>query len=255
MFLNISAYRFCELDQLEALRDQILAQCQKADLKGTIILAPEGINMFLAGPQATLHSFFTWLNQYPALANIVTKDSFSDYQPFKKMLVKIKDEIIRMNHPTIQAFKKRAPSISATTLKEWIKRGTDDAGKELVLLDTRNAFEVDYGTFQGAIHFHLEKFSEFTQVIAKELENLQDKTVVTFCTGGIRCEKANLFMQEIGLHNTLQLDGGILKYFEEVGQDFYDGGCFVFDDRIALDAELAEHPIENAPRRPRPITE
>ena len=255
MFLNISAYRFCELDQLEALRDQILAQCQKADLKGTIILAPEGINMFLAGPQATLHSFFTWLNQYPALANIVTKDSFSDYQPFKKMLVKIKDEIIRMNHPTIQAFKKRAPSISATTLKEWIKRGTDDAGKELVLLDTRNAFEVDYGTFQGAIHFHLDKFSEFPQVIAKEVENFQDKTVVTFCTGGIRCEKANLFMQEIGLHNTLQLDGGILKYFEEVGQDFYDGGCFVFDDRIALDAELAEHPIENAPRRPRPITE
>jgi len=255
MFLNISAYRFCELDQLEELRDQILAQCQKADLKGTIILAPEGINMFLAGPQATLHSFFSWLNQFPALANIVTKDSFSDYQPFKKMLVKIKDEIIRMNHPTIQAFKKRAPSISATTLKEWIKRGTDDAGKELVLLDTRNAFEVDYGTFQGAIHFHLEKFSEFPQVISKEVENLQDKTVVTFCTGGIRCEKANLFMQEIGLHNTLQLDGGILKYFEEVGQDFYDGGCFVFDDRIALDAELAEHPIENAPRRPRPITE
>jgi UPF0176 protein len=206
--------------------------------------------MFLAGKEQDIRDFFNWLNQFPPLAHIVTKDSWSDYQPFKKMLVKVKDEIIRMNHPTVQAFKKRAPSIPPKQLKEWLLRGTDDQGKPIVLLDTRNAFEVDYGTFQGAIHFNIEKFSEFPNAVTKNSELLKDKTVVTFCTGGIRCEKANLLMQEIGLTNTLQLDGGILKYFEEVGQDFYEGGCFVFDDRIALDPELSEHPLENAPRRP-----
>jgi UPF0176 protein len=249
LFLNISTYRFCELIDLPALGDMLLGECLKNELKGTIILAPEGINMFLAGQEQHIRDFFIWLNQFPALADIVTKDSWSDYQPFKKMLVKVKDEIIRMNHPTIQAYKKRAPSVSATQLKEWLLKGCDDQGKPIVLLDTRNTFEVEYGTFTNAIHFNLEKFSEFPKALSEQVELLKDKTVVSFCTGGIRCEKANLLMQEIGLHNTLQLDGGILKYFEEVGRDFYEGGCFVFDDRIALDPELSEHPLENAPRR------
>ncbi len=249
MFLNISTYRFCELNQLDHLQKELRQACLDRELKGTIILATEGINMFLAGKESSIRDFFQWLTQFPNLADIVTKDSWSDYQPFKKMLVKVKDEIIRMNHPTIQAFKKRAPSVSAHQLKEWLKQGHDDQGKPIVLLDTRNTFEVEYGTFQDAIHFHLDKFSEFPQALSKHLEELKDKTVVSFCTGGIRCEKANLLMQEIGLSNTLQLDGGILKYFEEVGQEFYEGGCFVFDDRIALDPELSEHPLENAPRR------
>ena len=132
-------------------------------------------------------------------------------------------------------------------------QGHDDQGQQVVLLDTRNTFEVEFGTFKNAIHFHLEKFSQFPQELSKHVEELKDKTVVSFCTGGIRCEKANLLMQEIGLTNTLQLNGGILKYFEEVGQDFYEGGCFVFDDRIALDPELSEHPLENAPRRPHSV--
>ena len=249
MFLNISTYRFCELANLDNLREQFLEQCLEKELKGTILIAPEGINMFLAGKESRIREFFTWLNQFPELANIVTKDSWSEYQPFKKMLVKVKDEIIRMNHPTIQAFKKRAPSVSAQKLKLWLSQGCDDAGNPLILLDTRNAFEVEYGTFKDAIHLNIEKFSDFPQALALEIEQLKNKTVVSFCTGGIRCEKANLLMQEIGLNNTLQLDGGILKYFEDVGQDFYEGGCFVFDDRIALDPELGEHPLENAPRR------
>ena len=249
MFLNISTYRFCELANLDNLREQFLEQCLEKELKGTILIAPEGINMFLAGKESRIREFFTWLNQFPELANIVTKDSWSEYQPFKKMLVKVKDEIIRMNHPTIQAFKKRAPSVSAQKLKLWLSQGCDDDGNPLVLLDTRNAFEVEYGTFKDAIHLNIEKFSDFPQALAQEIEQLKNKTVVSFCTGGIRCEKANLLMQEIGLNNTLQLDGGILKYFEDVGQDFYEGGCFVFDDRIALDPELGEHPLENAPRR------
>jgi UPF0176 protein len=253
MFLNISTYRFCELSGLDTLREQLLQKCLAQELKGTIILANEGINMFLAGNEASIRDFFQWLNQFSGLEDIVTKDSWSDYQPFKKMLVKVKNEIIRMNHPTIQAFKKRAPSVSAQQLKQWLLQGHDDQGQQVVLLDTRNTFEVEFGTFKNAIHFHLEKFSQFPQELSKHVEELKDKTVVSFCTGGIRCEKANLLMQEIGLTNTLQLNGGILKYFEEVGQDFYEGGCFVFDDRIALDPELSEHPLENAPRRPHSV--
>lgn len=249
MFLNISTYRFCELSELDTLRDQILQACLARDLKGTILLAEEGINMFLAGEEAQIRDFLIWLNQFAPLADLVTKDSWSEYQPFKKMLVKVKDEIIRMNHPTIQAHKKRAPSVSSQELKKWLMSGCDDQGKPIVLLDTRNAFEVEYGTFQNAIHFDLEKFSDFPQALAEQLDLLKDKTVVSFCTGGIRCEKANLLMQEQGLNNTFQLDGGILQYFAEVGRDFYEGGCFVFDDRIALDPELSEHPLENAPRR------
>jgi UPF0176 protein len=249
VFLNISTYRFCELSDLDTLRDQILQACLARDLKGTILLAEEGINMFLAGEEAQIRDFLIGLNQFAPLADLVTKDSWSEYQPFKKMLVKVKDEIIRMNHPTIQAYKKRAPSVSSQELKKWLKNGCDDQGKPIVLLDTRNAFEVEYGTFQNAIHFDLEKFSDFPQALAEQLHLLKDKTVVSFCTGGIRCEKANLLMQEQGLNNTFQLDGGILQYFAEVGQDFYEGGCFVFDDRIALDPELSEHPLENAPRR------
>ena len=245
MFLNISTYRFCELSNLEELRALLLEKCLKNQLKGTILIAPEGINMFLAGQPEHVHDFFSWLNQFPELANISTKDSWSESLAFKKMLVKVKDEIIRMNHPTIQAFRERAPSVTAKKLKEWLKQGHDDDGKPIVLLDTRNAFEVEYGTFDQAIHLNIEKFSDFPDAISNHQDQLQNHTVVSFCTGGIRCEKANLLMQKMGLTNTLQLEGGILKYFEEVGHDFYKGGCFVFDDRIALDPDLKEHPLDN----------
>jgi UPF0176 protein len=133
-------------------------------------------------------------------------------------------------------------------LKKWLEQGYDDKGKKVVLLDTRNTFEVEFGTFDNAIHFNIEKFSEFPEAVSKNIDQIKENTVVSFCTGGIRCEKANLLMQKMGLSNTLQLDGGILKYFEEVGQDYYHGGCFVFDDRVALDPDLTEHPPENNQR-------
>jgi UPF0176 protein len=242
MFLNISTYRFCELSNLPDLKDALLEKCLNNHLRGTILIAPEGINMFLAGLENDIRDFFHWLNTFPELSNIQTKDSWSKTQPFKKMLVKIKDEIIRMNHPTIQAFKERAPSVSPAKLKTWLEQGFDDQGKPIVLLDTRNAFEVEFGTFENAMHFNIEKFSDFPSALSQHLDELKQNTVVSFCTGGIRCEKANLLMQKMGLTNTLQLDGGILKYFEEVGQDFYQGECFVFDDRVALDSDLNEHP-------------
>jgi len=165
------------------------------------------------------------------------------------MLIKLKSEIIRMNHPTIRPEKGRANFIAPQKLKEWLDRGTDDLGRPVVMLDTRNAFEVDYGTFENALHFNIEKFTEFPEAITKHKDELLDKTIVSFCTGGIRCEKSGLYMREIGMEHTYQLEGGILKYFEEVGSAHYQGSCFVFDEREALEPSLDVIPPEHSIRK------
>jgi UPF0176 protein len=154
------------------------------------------------------------------------------------MLVRIKKEIITMRMPLIKPELGRAPSVEPKTLKRWLDQGHDDDGVPVVMMETRNAFEVDVGTFDNTLDYRIDKFSEFPDVVAKHKDELQGKTVVTFCTGGIRCEKAAIHMQNIGYERVYQLDGGILKYFEEVGGDHYTGDCFVFDYRTALNPKL-----------------
>jgi UPF0176 protein len=166
------------------------------------------------------------------------------------MLVKVKREIIRMNHPAIQPAAGRAPAVPAATVKRWLDQGHDDDGRPVVTLDTRNDFEVDAGSFEGAIDWRISKFTEFPQALREHIADLQGKTVVSFCTGGIRCEKAAILMRENGVESVYQLDGGILKYFEEVGGAHYRGGCFVFDERRALGADLQVTGIEV----PQPVT-
>lgn len=236
--LNISAYLFTPLDDRETLRTTLLDRAVAAGLKGTILLAPEGINMFLAGDADALRGWLDVLRHDPRFATLEAKESWSPTQPFRKMLVKLKNEIIRMDHPTIRPAEGRAPAVSPTTLKRWLDQGHDDAGREVVLLDTRNAFEVDYGTFSGAVDWRIEKFTEFPAAVAAHRDELAGRTVVSFCTGGIRCEKAAIHMQEQGLTDVLQLEGGILKYFEEVGGEHWTGDCFVFDEREALTPTL-----------------
>jgi UPF0176 protein len=247
--LNIAAYLFVSLDELAALRTKMLDECNSRHLKGTILLTEEGINLFLAGEEAKLREFLDWLRDDPRFQPIQTKDSWSETQPFKKMLVKIKREIIRMNHPMIRPEAGRANFISPKKLQEWLDRGTDDLGRPVLMVDTRNAFEVEYGTFENALHFNIEKFTEFPAAISAHKEELADKTLVSFCTGGIRCEKSGLYMREIGMHHSYQLEGGILKYFEEVGSAHYAGSCFVFDEREALEPNLDSIPIEASIRK------
>jgi len=237
--LNISAYQFVALSDLPALRDQIQAQVSALALKGTILIAHEGINLFLAAAPEKIHAFVAWLKTDPRFAALQPKESWSADQPFKKMLVKIKHEIIRMNHPAIAPQEERAPAVSAEKLNQWLDQGHDDHGRPVVVLDTRNAFEVDYGTFKNAIDYRIEKFSEFPNAIGANKEALKDKTIVSFCTGGIRCEKAAIYMREIGLAHTYQLEGGILKYFEETNARHFEGSCFVFDERRTLEPSLA----------------
>ncbi|MBP7451795.1 MAG: sulfurtransferase [Ottowia sp.] len=246
--LNIAAYQFVPLDDLEALRDQLQARAQEHALRGSVLLASEGINLFLAGPAPAIQAWLAQLRADARFADLEVKESWSAQQPFRRLIVKIKREIIRMNHPAIQPAAGRAPAVEASTLKRWLDQGHDDEGKPVVMLDTRNAFEVDYGSFDGAIDWRISKFTEFPAALQQHRAELDGKTVVSFCTGGIRCEKAAIYMRELGLTQVLQLEGGILKYFEEVGGDHYHGNCFVFDGREALAPDLSAIAAGNSAR-------
>ncbi|WP_151445468.1 sulfurtransferase [Lacisediminimonas profundi] len=236
--VNIAAYKFITFDDTAERRAAFQAICAELALKGTILLSPEGINLFVAGSRASVDRFLAWLRDDPRFADLEVKESYSDEQPFNRMLVKLKREIITMKNPLIKPELGRAPVVTATTLKRWLDQGHDDDGKPVVMVDTRNAFEVDVGTFDDTIDYRIEKFSEFPAVIEAHRNELADKTVVTFCTGGIRCEKAAIHMHNIGYESVYQLEGGILKYFEEVGGAHYTGDCFVFDHRTALNPQL-----------------
>ena len=238
--LNVASYRFVAIDDGPALRDRLHASAAALDLKGTVLLAPEGINLVLAGPVETLQAWLDGLQQDRRFAALEIKRSFSAAPPFRRLRVKLKREIIRMNLHGIRPADQRAPAVTAKTLAGWLAQGHDDEGRPLRMLDTRNGFEVDAGAFDGAIDWRLHKFSDFPDALAQHRDELQDCTVVSYCTGGIRCEKAALLMREQGLDKVWQLDGGILKYFEETdGQaPGWRGRCFVFDDRVALDSRL-----------------
>jgi UPF0176 protein len=245
--LNISAYRFVSLDDLPALRERMLAQCHALALKGTILLAPEGINLFLAGSREAIDAFMEWLRSDSRFAGMQAKESFSDDVPFKRMRVRLKKEIITLRHPTIRPEGGRAPAVDAATLKRWLDQGHDDEGHEVVLLDTRNAYETDVGMFPQAVDYRIASFTELPHALMANQARFAGKTVVSYCTGGIRCEKAVLHMQDIGMDRVFQLEGGILKYFEEVGGAHWQGDCFVFDERGAVDKALNPAPTELRP--------
>ena len=231
--LNIAAYKFVNLDHLPARRDHLKSHCTGLQLKGTILLAPEGINLFLAGANENIAALKAELYADSAFRDIQYKDSISENQPFRKLLIKIKKEIIPFGVPQINPGKMPAERLSARTLKAWL-----DEGRDIVLLDTRNVFEVKHGTFKHAQDFGINQFRDFPEATVRADQSLKEKTIVTFCTGGIRCEKAAPYLLQQGFKNVFQLDGGILKYFEECGNAHFEGECFVFDERVALDADL-----------------
>ena len=237
--LNVSAYKFVGLSNPAQWRERIRSQARACALKGTVLLAEEGINLFLAGDAESLRGFVAWLRGHHELADLDAKESWSVAAPFRRLIVKVKPEIIRMNRPTIRPQTERAPAVDAPTLARWLDAGHDDTGRPVVTLDTRNAFEVGHGRFRGALDWGLGRFSDFPQALQERRHELEGKTVVSYCTGGIRCEKAALLMAEAGVANVLQLDGGILRYFEHTGGKHFDGHCFVFDQRESLDVTLA----------------
>ena len=238
--LNIAAYRFVPLSDLPALQATLLAQATRHGLTGTVLLAPEGINLFLAGASERVEAWLGRLQADARFAGIPVKRSWSKAAPFKRLKVKIKREIVRMDAPTLRPARQRPPGVAPRTLARWLGQGHDDAGRPVKLLDTRNAFEVDAGAFEGRIDWRLGKFSDFPAALAAHRDDLAGATVVSYCTGGIRCEKAALVMQDLGLDHCYQLDGGILQYFEDTAgaAPGWRGQCFVFDERGSVDAHL-----------------
>jgi RluA family pseudouridine synthase len=233
--VNISSYQFAELTDLKPLREDLLTRCRELGLKGTILLATEGINLFLAGSADSIEAILDRIRQVPGLESLKPKYSESDEQPFSRMLVKLKKEIIAFGVGDLNVNSYGHQKLPPAELKQWL-----DEGRELILLDTRNQYEVQLGTFTGAKHLDIGHFRQFPQAVKELPEEWKDKPVVTFCTGGIRCEKAGPFMEKLGFRNIFQIDGGILKYFEECGGDHYEGECFVFDHRVGLDPCLCE---------------
>ena len=233
--LNIAGYKFVVLPDRDALRQPLKQQCDELGLRGTILLSFEGINIFIAGPEENINAFRTSLMNDERFADIEFKQSYSEHQPFNRMNVRLKNEIISVGLPNFDRIEPDDGRIRPQELHERLLNDDD-----LVLLDTRNTYETRLGTFQNAIELDLDTFRSFPEAVAKLGDEYKDKEIVMFCTGGVRCEKASVIMKDAGFTNIKQLEGGILGYFEQVGGDYWDGECFVFDKRVALLPNLTE---------------
>lgn len=233
--LNIAAYKFTPLTNLRELRADLLDRATKLGIFGTILLAPEGVNLFLAAPKPAIDAFLGHLRTIAGLADLTVKESYSDEVPFERLRVRLKREIISFRKPEIVPAERTAPRISPETLKQWL-----DEGRPVLLLDTRNDYETEHGTFESAVTLPLDDFVNLPKHLRGVLPPPEEAPpIVTFCTGGIRCEKAAPYLESLGYRDVFQLDGGILNYFEKVGQRHYAGNCWVFDARTALTPALA----------------
>ncbi|MGE3180293.1 MAG: rhodanese-like domain-containing protein [Phycisphaerae bacterium] len=235
--VNIAAYKFVALDDLPARRETLREECRRLGLKGTILLAEEGINLFLAGTTEAIDAILDLLRSDPAFADLEPKVSYSATQPFKRMWVKIKTATIPFGDNSWSVQTAQARRISPREFKQWL-----DEGRDVGVLDVRNTFEFAHGTFENAQAIGIDDFRAFPIAAEQLPEDMKRRPVVTFCTGGIRCEKAAPYLEQLGFEEVYQLDGGILKYFEECGGAHYRGTCFVFDERVALDAALRAVP-------------
>ena len=233
--LNIAGYKFVELPDRNALRQPFKQRCDELGLKRTILLSYEGINIFVAGPEERINTFRSYLAEDERFADIGFKESYSDHQPFNRMNVRLKNEIISVGLPNFDRVETNDGRILPQELHEKLLNDDD-----VVLLDTRNMYETRLGTFHNAIELDIDTFRAFPKAVSELDESYKDKEIVMFCTGGVRCEKASVIMKDAGFTNIKQLEGGILGYFEQVGGDYWDGECFVFDKRVALLPDLTE---------------
>ena len=225
--LNISAYRFISLEDLPDLQAQFRQFCRARPIKGSIMLSREGINLMLAASPEIIAEFKQFIEKFPFFSAMTYKTSVSDTLPFQRMFVKIKRRLTPLNVPLDAS--NTGNYLPPRTLKQWL-----DAKKEFILLDVRNEYEIEHGTFVGATSLGLKHFSDFAAAVAALPVATRAQPIVTCCTGGIRCEKIVPFMQEQGFEEVYQLEGGILQYFHDCGDVHYDGACYVFDERVAI---------------------
>ncbi len=235
-------YQFVPLPEYRELREPLRALCVGLDLKGTLLLAAEGINGTIAGRAEAIDALVAELRQgalfESRLDNLELKFSTAAEMPFRRLKVRLKKEIVTLGSPEVDPTSRVGTYVSA---RDW-NRLLEDS--DIVLIDTRNDFEVAMGTFEGAVDPRIKSFSAFRDFVEKDLDPAKHKKVAMFCTGGIRCEKASSYMLAKGFEEVYHLKGGILQYLEDVpeAESRWQGGCFVFDERIALGHGLVEHP-------------
>jgi UPF0176 protein len=244
-------YKFVRLDAFEALREPLIAQMKNVDVKGTLLLAAEGINGTIAGPQTGVDAVLAFLDSQPGLADIVHKESYTQENPFHRTKVKLKKEIVTMGVEGLDPLQVVGTYVKP---KDWNALISDP---EVLLVDTRNDYEVEIGTFENAVNPNTETFREFPEYVEKNLDKNKHKKVAMFCTGGIRCEKSTAYMKEQGFEEVYHLEGGILKYLEEVPstETMWQGECFVFDGRVAVNHELEQGQYDQCFACRYPITE
>jgi len=233
--VNIAGYRFVDLDDRDELREPFLNRCEELDLKGTILLSSNGINFSLSGSQESVDRYLEFLESDERFIGIPLKVTYNDYQPFRRMLVRLKKEIISLGMDDIRPVEFTGPNIKPNEFQEML-----DNEEEVIVLDTRNDYEVRVGTFKNAIDLKIPSFRDFPEAVSNLPEEFKTKPIVMFCTGGIRCEKASAVMLKSGFENVKQLQGGVLDYFKDTDASHWDGDCFVFDDRVAVDKGLNE---------------
>jgi UPF0176 protein len=228
-------YKFVALQDCAELRTPMLAAMKAHGIKGTLLLAPEGINGTISGVRAGLDAFLAWLKSDARFAGVEHKESLCDEQPFYRSKVKLKREIVTMGDPAVNPNEIVGAYV---TPKDWNALISDP---EVLLIDTRNDYEVQLGTFEGAINPRTRSFGEFPEFVARELADQKQRKVAMFCTGGIRCEKASSYLIAQGFREVHHLRGGILKYLEDVPEreSRWRGDCFVFDSRVAIGHGLA----------------
>lgn len=244
-------YKFVTLEDFHALREPLLDACIASGARGTILLAPEGINGTIAGTREAIDQVLAYLRSDPRLADLEHKESFDDHLPFYRMKVKLKREIVTMGVEGIDPNSRVGTYVAPG---DWNDLVNDP---EVLLIDTRNDYEYGIGTFRGAIDPHTQSFRDFPAFVRSHLDPEKHKKVAMFCTGGIRCEKASAFMLEEGFAEVYHLQGGILKYLEEVPpqESTWEGECFVFDNRVAVDHKLQKGQYDQCYGCRHPITE
>jgi len=244
-------YKFVRLDDFEQLREPLLALMLVQNVRGTLLLANEGINGTIAGPRAGIDAVLGWLREDPRLADLEHKESFHDEHPFLRTKVKLKKEIVTMGVEGIDPNRTVGTYLSP---EEWNAVISDP---ETLLIDTRNDYEVEVGTFKGAINPETRTFREFPDYVKDTLDPAKHKKVAMFCTGGIRCEKSTAYLKEQGFDEVYHLKGGILKYLEEMPREdsLWEGECFVFDERVTVDHDLNPGEFDQCHACRRPISD
>ena len=233
--VNIAGYKFERLENPVDLVRMYQQKCDELKLKGTMLISKNGINFSLAGTQQATDTIIAFLEEDNRFINIPLKVTYSETQPFRRMKVRLKKEIISLGRKDINPRELTGERISPQDLKNLL-----DNKEEVLVLDTRNEYETRVGKFENAIDLNLDTFRDFPKAIESLPEEYKDKQIVMYCTGGIRCEKASAVMLKAGFADVKQLEGGVLDYFKETGGAYWEGDCFVFDERVALDTELNE---------------